>query len=107
MDIEKYREQLKSQWNRKKALLFVGKAKDRRYELRFASFTGVKTLFRLALKKPNAINLERQIEKGEIEMVFVANETIIQLKDGSNHIPEGSYRVRVLGDKASGMLLLY
>jgi len=107
MDIERYRRQLTSIVNRKRALVFIGKIKDKRYEVTLASFTGVRTLFRINKQEPITINLEREIDKGELELVFVAKQELVVLKEGTNHLPAGSYRVRVLGEGATGRLSLY
>ena len=107
MDIERYRKQLLSIVNRKRALVFIGKVKDRRYELSFSSFTGVRTLFRVNKKEPMTIHLERDIAKGELEVAFITKEKVMILNEGVNQVAAGQYRIRVLGEGATGRLSLY
>jgi len=107
MDIERYRRQLTSIVNRKRALVFIGKVEEKRYMLTLSSFTGVRTLFHISKQEPITIHLEKEIDKGELELVFVAEEELVALKEGTNHLPAGSYRVRVLGEGATGRLSLY
>ncbi len=106
MDIELYRPKLLRFWSNSRAFTFIGHLKNKEYHLSFSRFTGIKTLTRLHRMKEFNLFLEKTITQGDFELVLVNREHIIVLKAGTNLIVPGHYRLRIIGDHASGNLII-
>lgn len=106
MDINKYSKKIMSIWNSKRALLFVGVVNNKAFELKVKKFSGIRTLFRINCGEEKIIHLDKHIELGEMEVLAVNKETIIKIVSGDNTLPIGKYRIRVLGESASGNIKL-
>ena len=106
MDITAYEKQLKSVWNRKSALTFIGYVKQKNYFLSFSHFSGVSTLCRIYRKTPFLITVSFEISSGEAALVAVQSNQITRLEIGRNELAPGKYRIRIVGKASTGKLEL-
>jgi hypothetical protein len=101
-----FKEKLHSVFDQGKMLVFIGVRKKHGYYCEFKQITSLKTLRRYHVKEASNLEVIKKLDGGTADVFLVSKTDIIELKEGVNTLPVGKWRVRMITEKASGIVVL-
>lgn len=91
--------------NRKRALLFILKIKNKVLKCITKKYTGVKTIGRAKFEKEKVLHIELNVSSGKAKVILIKNKKIKTIAEnnfiGDVKIENGKYRLRIVGENSN------